>query len=289
MSRPASETKAPDETGLAAAQAAQKAVAPDIVILFGSRARGDHRPDSDVDLLVICSGCQVTAYGRARRAVKTYFRDNPPALGLDVVTMDRERFHWAKRAKNHVAGQALRDGVVMSREKLDFGNSYQDNYPESWPDVKERLLATYRHLGAFNREINHPDGEQENYGFHAQQAVENSLKAWCSAVGLGYGRIHDIEEIAEKILNDPAESDMPAADQLRALLEYTSFEELRNPGELNNWLTRYAVFYRYGGTEFDMDNTEQDRFQQEITTAVRVFIERAQELTGTDDYDLGLQ
>lgn len=53
--------KAPDAIGLAAAQAAQTAVAPDTVILFGSRARGDHRPDSDVDLLVICHGSDIHA------------------------------------------------------------------------------------------------------------------------------------------------------------------------------------------------------------------------------------
>ena len=45
----------PDAVGLAAAKAAQDAVAPDTVILFGSRARGDHRPDSDVDLMVVAS------------------------------------------------------------------------------------------------------------------------------------------------------------------------------------------------------------------------------------------
>ena len=44
----------PDPVGLAVALAAQKAVEPNTVILFGSRARGDHRPESDVDLLVIC-------------------------------------------------------------------------------------------------------------------------------------------------------------------------------------------------------------------------------------------
>src|ERR1051325_10686552 len=30
-----------------------KAVGPEKIVLFGSRARGDHRPDSDIDLLVI--------------------------------------------------------------------------------------------------------------------------------------------------------------------------------------------------------------------------------------------
>ena len=42
-----------DRRALAVAQAAYDAVAPETVILFGSRARGDYRADSDIDLLLI--------------------------------------------------------------------------------------------------------------------------------------------------------------------------------------------------------------------------------------------
>ena len=44
-----------DAIGLAVARAAQEAAPHATVILFGSRARGDHRPDSDVDLMVIAN------------------------------------------------------------------------------------------------------------------------------------------------------------------------------------------------------------------------------------------
>ena len=42
-----------DPLAFAVAEVVQRSVAPARVILFGSRARGDHRPDSDIDLLVI--------------------------------------------------------------------------------------------------------------------------------------------------------------------------------------------------------------------------------------------
>ena len=42
-----------DPFGLMIAAAAQESDPQATVILFGSRARGDHRPDSDVDLLVV--------------------------------------------------------------------------------------------------------------------------------------------------------------------------------------------------------------------------------------------
>ncbi len=46
-----------------------EAVRPESVILFGSRARGDYREDSDIDLMVICEErLSKDAYMKARRA-----------------------------------------------------------------------------------------------------------------------------------------------------------------------------------------------------------------------------
>ena len=56
-----------DPVALEIARAAQKAAEPAVVILFGSRARGDHRPNSDVDLLVVANDEQSRARARSRR------------------------------------------------------------------------------------------------------------------------------------------------------------------------------------------------------------------------------
>jgi len=273
----------PDQTAIELAKAVQSAVAPDTVILFGSRARGDHRPDSDVDLLIISESGAVFATDPAKRAAREYFKLNPPRLGVDVVTMDLDRFNYCRRAKNHVAAQAIRDGVVMSDQNFDALSSYEDPYPESWPDVLERLRAAYRHLGTFQREITHPDGEQEMYGFHAQQAVENALKAWLSAADLDYRRVHDLEEVADKIFDDPAESSTLAAAQLRLLIDYTSYQDPNHADDIRNWLPLYAVAYRYSGTSFRLNELDRERFHDEILLAVLTFINRTYELTGTDE------
>ena len=270
----------PDPIALAAAQAAQQAVSPDTVILFGSRARGDHRPNSDLDLLIVCADDVVGPTSRAGKAVRTYFELNPPRLDADVIPIGKAKFDYCRRAKNHVAAQA------MSGERLDYNHSYDDGYRDSWPDVKERLQAAYRHLGAFTREIEHPDGEQEIYGFQAQQAIENSIKAWLSAADLDYRRVHSLAEPAEDLLDDPNEGSTLAAAQLRLLIDCTSYERTDRPGEYENWLSLYAVHYRYAGASFRMDDLERSRFQREITLAARTFINRAYELTGTDESDV---
>lgn len=44
------------------------------------------------------------------------------------------------------------------------------------------------------------DAEQfadEVFGFHAQQAVEKSLKAWLSLVGTRYPRVHDLDALID--------------------------------------------------------------------------------------------
>ena len=286
MTAPSPILNGPDPIALAAAAAAQRAVSPDTVILFGSRARGDHRPNSDLDLLVVCADDVVFPVARARKAVKAHFELNPPRLNADVVPIRKAKFDYCRRAKNHVAGQAIRDGIIMSGERLEYNHSYDDGYPDSWPDVKERLQAAYRHLGTFTREIEHRDGEQEMYGFHAQQAIENAIKAWLSAADLDYRRVHDLAETAEILLNDPGESNTLAAAQLRLLMDYTSYEKEDPPGEVANWLSFYAVVYRYSGARFRMDDLERNRFQREITLAVRTFINRAYELTGTGEADV---
>ncbi len=280
----------PDATGLALAQAVQDAVQPDTVILFGSRARGDHRPDSDVDLLIVCRQGEGAPLAQSKRTIRDYFGRQPWCLPVDVVTMSQEKFDYCRRAKNHVAGQALRDGVVMSGERLNYSHWHEEDYPDNWPDVKERLRAAYRQLNTFNRMMESGAFPQEDYGFHAQQAVENAMKAWVSAAGLEYRKVHDLDETAQKLLDDPVENRTLAAAQLRLLLDYTRFElpdsPPDSPGEYGNWLTRYAVGYRYEGTAFRMTGLDQVRFQEEINLAAHGFINRAHELTGTGEDDL---
>lgn len=79
------------------------------VILFGSRARGDARPDSDVDLLVVMAG---TSDKRAlaiemRRSV----RDLP--LAKDIIVTTPEEIRRRGNLPGSVLRAALREGRVI--------------------------------------------------------------------------------------------------------------------------------------------------------------------------------
>ena len=80
----------PDPHALRIARAVQSSVKPDIVILFGSRAAGDHREDSDIDILVVTDGAnRLSAETKASEAARTSMRENPPRLELAIISMDR--------------------------------------------------------------------------------------------------------------------------------------------------------------------------------------------------------
>ena len=277
----------PCSVALGAAQAAQKAVTPDTVILFGSRARGDQRPNSDIDLLVVYHhNSHLAAAGLARHAAQAYLKEHPPNLPVSAIAISRNQFDWARRAKNHVSAQTLRDGIIMSPEKLDYTADWDEKEPLNWPDVKERIQAAYRNVADFNTALDQNLFSQEITGFLGQQAVENGIKDWISAAGGEYNTVHDLDQFAEKMLVHPVESQTEAARQLVTFLHFTRKAPQGQPGKHQNWLTKYAVAYRYSGAAYNMDEEDRTTFQDMVNMSVDAFVERAQQLTGTTDEDL---
>ena len=113
----------PDSKACAVARAVGEVVHPAKVILFGSRARGDFTPDSDIDLLIITGSGPVDqqTYQRtsaaAHRKVEELY-DGP--IDVDMVRMSEGTFHDGRRARNHVAGQAVRDGFDANGDKVTY-------------------------------------------------------------------------------------------------------------------------------------------------------------------------
>ena len=61
---------------------------------------------------------------------------------------------------------------------------------------------------------------QESIGFHAQQALENILKAWISAIGSEYKNTHDINELLAVIRRSPDEQHIAGSDDMHWLTVY---------------------------------------------------------------------
>ena len=85
--------------------------------------------------------------------------------------------------------------------------------------------------------------ETEIFGFHAQQAIEKTLKAWLSIRGIKYRKIHSLNQLFS--LLEQSGSDIPR--QFYNLADFTPF----------------AVEFRYGiQIDFDGELDRPDVLQQ---------------------------
>lgn len=86
---------------------------PETVILFGSRARGDARPDSDVDLLIVEREPFSPQRSRRQETARLYLALRKLAISKDLLLYSCEEFERLKISPHHVVGRALREGSVL--------------------------------------------------------------------------------------------------------------------------------------------------------------------------------
>jgi predicted nucleotidyltransferase len=83
---------------------------PERIILFGSRARGDHRPDSDFDVLVVFSEpiSQPWTVARNLRAAVGVI-----GYGKDIIVTDHQHLQEEATLNGSIIGMALREGQEL--------------------------------------------------------------------------------------------------------------------------------------------------------------------------------
>ena len=91
------------------------------VILFGSRARGDMRADSDVDLLIIAESDQP----RHKRTRTLYERIRPYPFPMDLIMYTPEEIKRAMESQLSFASRVMQEGKVL----------YERESPRSVPAI----------------------------------------------------------------------------------------------------------------------------------------------------------
>jgi predicted nucleotidyltransferase len=86
-----------------------KAAQPEKIVLFGSAARGEMGPNSDVDLLVIKGG----RYHRRRLTVNIYRHLHGAGTPVDVVVVTPDEVERYRNTHCLVICPALREGKVV--------------------------------------------------------------------------------------------------------------------------------------------------------------------------------
>jgi predicted nucleotidyltransferase len=90
-----------------------RAADPDRVILFGSHARGDARPDSDLDLLIIEDAPFDGTRSRREESARLWRALRRFLIPKDILVFSRDEVERWASSMNHVIGKALREGRVL--------------------------------------------------------------------------------------------------------------------------------------------------------------------------------
>jgi HEPN domain-containing protein/predicted nucleotidyltransferase len=153
---------------------------PEQIILFGSQARGDATPDSDVDLLVVMD-CEGTT---REKAIDIQVALHDIVIPTDVIVTTPEAFAWRKEVVGTIEWPAAREGKVL------FMPAPPDPLIavlREWLRKAEHDLTTAAHTLKLGKEA-----PGETVGFHAQQCVEKYIKALLVFRGTPVPKTHDI-------------------------------------------------------------------------------------------------
>ena len=156
------------------------------IVLFGSRARGDHREDSDIDLLVVLdeSADWMQARDDIRRALPARLMPTDVVVTTPVL--------WLKRAclVGAVERQALIDGRIL------YVRGGGDPVIEA---ALHQLQLASEDLGTADFLLSIKSQPPRQACFHAQQAAEKALKAALELEHSDYSYTHKLGDLRSQL------------------------------------------------------------------------------------------
>jgi predicted nucleotidyltransferase len=88
-------------------------VSPEMIILFGSRARNDVEPGSDIDLIIIENQAFYPGRSRRNEMEKIWRILYPFKIPKDILVYSRDELERYRNSLNHILGKALREGAIL--------------------------------------------------------------------------------------------------------------------------------------------------------------------------------
>lgn len=227
---------------------------PQRVILFGSAARGEAGPDSDIDLLVILDDdtppekLSLRAGYEARRAWRH------PA---DVFPMRAETFERNRNIVGTLAAEADSEGIVVYGSPKALTSMKAADPRARWA-VVERWLA----VAEIDRQTVAPCMAADpplraSAAFHCQQAVEKLLKGFLVLAAKRFRKTHSLAQLG-------AAAQPPDSRPCGPFRGFPDIAELVAVAE--NW-TAWAVAYRYPLAEVAHEpEPDDDELQRALAT-----------------------
>ena len=252
-----------DRRAIDVAREVHRMAEPEQTILFGSRARGDHRPDSDIDVLIIKKHSPTEDWlddlrDRARTLQKTCL---PEASGIDVICMTVDEFDRRRHLRNNLANSIAKQGAPI----LPQENTEPPAESIDWDDVNGKIndsTGAADMLEAVAQAGILANAADKQIGRMAQNALENAYKAVLGAYGYEYptgGRDgHNLRILTELIKRH---SILPPDTPV--------------PGEEHRYLTEFGGAALYSHEHLPLDKTGIARDVPKAVAALRDLVESA--------------
>ena len=187
------------------------------IILFGSQARGDADPDSDIDLLVVF--VELTDKRKTAIDIERALADLPVAK--DIIVSTPEELERSRTRIGSVLRYAQQEGKVLWKSRCSIPNK---EVISAMP-TSDRLADTARWLRHSEEDLitaetflGHSHVPPRQACWHAQQAAEKALKAVLIFLQIDFRRTSDLNVLRD-LLSE--------SWQLKTALP--------NLGDLNRW------------------------------------------------------
>jgi HEPN domain-containing protein len=178
----------PDPDAMAVTLAVFDQVQPSQAILFGSRARGTHQTDSDIDIAIITSDPvpedrRLDIDEIAERAAKFLHPDSP---GADLSFLTVAELLEGRIKKNTLANSIAKEGKPIMEGSMAVGDTGFDEEPVNWDDVDARVTSALEAVAGMEVLVDSARSPERLIGYAAQQALEHAYKALIAAHGETY-------------------------------------------------------------------------------------------------------
>ena len=185
-----------DARALRIASALRDTAGAETAIVFGSRARGDHRRNSDVDILLIIDSHPPEKALRQLEEMASIAQKLaiPEASGVDIGCMTPAEFHKKRNMRNSLAHEVAKHGVpTMPGENTGYGNQYvyddEEEINIDWEQVQDRVNEAMDNVNDLTHQMDEHGivhTSDRNFGYMAQRSLECSYKAVLGSHGIEY-------------------------------------------------------------------------------------------------------
>jgi HEPN domain-containing protein/predicted nucleotidyltransferase len=186
--------------------------APERILLFGSRARGDHHPESDYDVMVVLSQSpQGKPAEHSEDVVRRAAQDIRP--NVDVFVDTSEQFERRRTDVGTLEFAADHEGRVLYMRTSASEPRHVRETPLGPPESLKEWIARAQSDFTAMTELarSGAPGIRDAIVFHAHQGVEKMLKAVLVARHVPPPRTHDLTQLLPRL---PIESrDDPRLDE----------------------------------------------------------------------------